>query len=141
MNALIKELKREALKFGISFAVFAATLKIVFIGESLLTVIRAAAGFYWLYVLPGFALVYCWRGRLAFIERLIIGSVLGLAAVGVIGYNLSALGLHMKYHAILLPLLITGVACIFILKNPDRMPEPEGEATSRNQHHEHENQG
>ncbi len=108
-------IKKEALYLLLAFAIITAIFQIIFIKESIITTGRTAAAFFWLFVLPGFALMYHWHEKLDFLERLIIGSVLGLAAVGVIGYNLSLL-VHMKYHTIILPVGMLAVAAFVALR-------------------------
>ncbi|MBI2574524.1 hypothetical protein HYV82_01425, partial [Candidatus Woesearchaeota archaeon] len=93
-------IKKEALYLLLAFAIITAMFQIIFIKESIITAGRTVAALFWLFVLPGFALMHYWHDKLDFLERLIIGTVLGLAVVGVVGYNLSLL-VHMKYHAIL----------------------------------------
>lgn len=110
-------LKKEGLYILLTFLIAAIIFQIIFIKENTLAVVRTVAALFWLFALPGFALMYYWHEKLDFLERLIIGTVLGLAVVGVIGYNLSVIGLHMKYHAIILPAAMIAIGAFAVLKN------------------------
>lgn len=108
-------LKKELVYLLLAFAIITAIFQTIFIKENIITAGRTAAALFWLFVLPGFAPMYYWHEKLDFLERLIIGTVLGLAVVGVIGYNLS-LFLNMKYHTILLPAAMLAVGAFVILR-------------------------
>ncbi len=122
MNALIKteEIKKEAIYMGIAFLLLSAILKIIFLQENIIIVLRTAFSMFWLFVLPGFVIMYNWHDKLDFIERLIIGTVLGMAIVGVIGYNLSVLGLNMRYQAALLPPLAIAAGIVIIYRKKEQ---------------------
>ena len=95
-------------------------IKIAFYKEGISIVIRTAFGIFWLFILPGVSILYYWHEKMAFIERLIIGIVLSSALIGISSYYLGLLGLHIKYHAVVIPLalLICGGFIIFFkLKN------------------------
>lgn len=108
-------LKKEMIYLLLTFSVVAAVFQIIFIRENIITAGRTVAALFWLFVVPGFALMYYWHDKLDFLERLIIGTVLGLAVVGVVGYNLSLL-VHMKYHTILLPFIMLAAGILVVLK-------------------------
>ncbi len=124
MIALIDKeiLKKEGTYLLILLFTMAAMLKIIFLSESIVATTRTAASLFWLFVLPGFALMYYWQEKLEFVERLIIGTVLGLAITGVVGYNISLLGINMKYHAIILPALMLAVGAVIVLKKKTDSP-------------------
>lgn len=109
-NQMLSEMKKEALKFCIAVVAAALVLQAVFYKESPLVVIRTVAAFFWTFVLPGFAILLFWREKLDFLERLVIGTAVGLAAVGTIGYNFGILGLHLKYQWLVVPALVTAAA-------------------------------
>ncbi len=100
---------------GILFLITLVIFKILFFKENLVVIFRTVFALFWLFILPGFALMYYWHKKLTFLERLIIGSCLSIAIIGVIGYNLGLLGLHIKYHGIVLP-IICFVISFFIIK-------------------------
>ncbi len=102
-------LKKEAISLLLLFAAMFVLLQIVFFKESPLTTIRTVFALFWLFTLPGYAIMLYWQEKLGFIERAIIGTVLGAAIIGVIGYNLGVLGIKMNTQIFLIPL-----ACIAI---------------------------
>lgn len=90
--------------------------KIVFYNESLLVLLRAIAALVWLFVLPGFLLMYYWHDKLAFTERLVAGIFVSAVLVGIPSYYLGLLGLHIAYHGIALPLAIIAFGIVLIHK-------------------------
>src|SRR3989338_5664716 len=110
-NFIGKELKYISIVFVLVFI----ALKMAFYKESLLVVLRASVSLFWLFVLPGYFLMLYWREKLQFLERLIIGIALAAAAIGIVSYYLGLAGLHIKYHAVLLPtlLIVVGIAVNF----------------------------
>ena len=113
-------LKREVLYLIFVLMAIVVIIKIAFYKEGISIVIRTAFGIFWLFILPGVSILYYWHEKMAFIERLIIGIVLSSALIGISSYYLGLLGLHIKYHAVVIPLalLICGGFIIFFkLKN------------------------
>ena len=112
-----EQLKSEFIQVFAVFATLFVILKIVFINENLFTLLRFAASLFWLFVIPGFCIMLIWREKLDFIERLIMGTVLGLAVFGLVGYNLSAAGFGMNYQVFLLPVLIISASFLALKKS------------------------
>jgi len=98
----------ELKKVGIAFIAIAIVFQIVFFRESVLVNLRVVGAFFWSFVLPGYAVMLYWKDELDFLQRIIIGAAVGIAVVGILSYYVSLLGLHVMYHTILLPALITG---------------------------------
>lgn len=113
---LSDKLKKEFGIIGVLFIVFLIVFKILFYKESFFVVVKTVFGLFWLFALPGFALMYYWHDKLDFLERLVIGVVFGAALVGSLSYYLGLLGLHAKYHGIILPLALLIVALIIVWK-------------------------
>lgn len=103
--ALDNELKKEMINIGILFLIAVIILKMVFYKQDTLTVIRIALSLFWLFVIPGFTLMYYWKEKLDFLTRLIAGTILGIAVTGVLGYNLGILGINLTIQTIILPVL------------------------------------
>ena len=114
-------IKNDLLSLVITLISALIILKIVFFKEGLLVIIRLLVSFYWLYVLPGFSLLYYWREKFNFLERLTIGTALGFALIGIISYYIGLLGIHAKYHSIVLPTitLIAGVSILYFSSKKD----------------------
>ncbi|MBI2134295.1 hypothetical protein HYU11_06485 [Candidatus Woesearchaeota archaeon] len=113
---MIKKIKTETIYLLMLFIILTAALKIIFIREPIPGIIRITASLFWLFIIPGYSLMLYWAEKLDFAERLIAGTALALAITGVIGYNLSVLGLHMKYHPIILPITMLAAAGLIIVR-------------------------
>ena len=105
---LVKELKYVGLLFIIAIIIF----KIAFFKESFIILIRNVLSLFWLFVLPGYFLMLYWKEKLEFIERFIIGIVLSAAIIGIFSYYLGLIGLNIKYHTIVLPLILILIGVI-----------------------------
>ena len=102
---LIKKIKIELIYILSIFILFLIVFKVFFNKESFIIIFRFIIAFFWLFVLPGFFIMYYWYRELDFIERFIIGTALGFAIIGIIGYNLGLFNIRMKIQIIFLPLL------------------------------------
>src|SRR3989344_4757185 len=76
-GALSKEkkfdVKKEFIYVAIIFLLSIVGFKIIFSKEGILVVAKVVASFYFLYIIPGFAIMYYWKNKLDFLERFIIG--------------------------------------------------------------------
>ena len=118
----INKMKNEALWILILLVLSVIAFKIVFYKESLLIVIRVVMSIFWLFVLPGFIVMYYWHEKLEFAERLIIGVPLSTVLVAIPSYYLGLLGLNIKYQGIILPFIVIVVGLMIIKKrkfNPE----------------------
>jgi uncharacterized membrane protein len=111
LNNLIKEAKTLLLVFVAVVILF----QIIFYKESFITNLKTVLSLYWLFVLPGFYSLYHWHNKLDFIERFVIGVVLGFALVGILAYYLNIYTVHVKYYGVIIPLLILVINRIIIL--------------------------
>ena|SRR3989338_3643545 len=91
--------------------------KAVFFKESILTVFRTAFSIFWLWIVPGYAIMLYWQ-NLSFLERAVAGTAIGMAISSIASYYLGLIGLNLRFHAVLLPLLITGVMLAVVWKQP-----------------------
>ena len=105
---LVKELKYV----GLLFIIVIITFKIAFFKENIISLIRSVLSLFWLFVLPGYFLMLYWKEKLEFTERFIIGIVLSAAIIGIFSYYLGLIGLNIKYHTILLPLILILIGVI-----------------------------
>ncbi len=110
MIALSKEtfdtIKKEARYIGLLFLSVFIIFKIMFFNESLLVLFRMNLSLFWLFVLPGYFAMLCWKENLDFPERLAAGIALSAAVIGISSYYIGLMGLNIKYHAVLLPAII-----------------------------------
>ena len=110
-NENTKKIMHELINIALIFLVMNIIFKIIFNKESMGEIIKLTSSLFWLFVLPGFFLMYFWQEELDFLERIIIGSVLGVALFGVIGYNLNLSGLRLSLHGWILP-VVAIIACL-----------------------------
>ena len=107
------DLKKEVGYIGLLFLLALAIFKIAFFKESLIVLIRNVWSLFWLFVLPGYFMMFYWHAKIRLLERLIAGIFLSASIVGISSYYLGLIGFDIKYHAIILPtLLIIGAILI-----------------------------
>ncbi len=108
-----EELKGELLFLGIALFGLLIALKIAFYKESIIVIVKMVASLFWLFVIPGYALMLYWKEKLDFLERLVIGCALLFAVMGILSYYVGIFGLHIKYHVWVFPPLIIGLGIYF----------------------------
>ena len=123
MKDLIKSIRTELKYLGYLFLALLAIFKIVFYKENIFILIRTVLALFWLFILPGFALMYIWKERFDFLERLIAGSVLGIALVGLSSYYLTLFKLNIRWQYILVPLILLIVSIWYLLKSHKQSDE------------------
>lgn len=89
--------------------------RIAFFKDSLLVVMRSALAVFWVFVIPGYFGMLFWHEKLDFVQRLLIGTALAAGLTGTISYYLGLIGLNIKYHTVLLPLLIIILGLLLLL--------------------------
>ena len=106
-NDMIKELKYMGILFLLALIVF----KIAFYRENLLALLRTVLSLFWLFVLPGYFIMFYWKEKLELIERVVIGIGIAAAITGIFSYYISLAGINLKFHAMILPsiLILMGV--------------------------------
>ena len=114
---LFAEIKNELLLLLAVLGLMVVVIKIAYYKESAVVVIRAAASLFWLFILPGYALMLYWRQKLNFIERTVIGTVAVMVVAGLISYYLGLLGLKIQNQTFLLPAAIIAVSSLAVLKS------------------------
>lgn len=112
----MNELKDEAKYLGILFLLSIIILKVLFYKESILITLRLVASFFWMLILPGFILMCNWREKISFTGRLIISIALSAAIIGISSYYLGMIGIHIKFHGILLPAVFIILGFLILLK-------------------------
>lgn len=112
-------LKKEMLYIGLVFLISLIIFKIVFFNENLIVVFRVVLSLFWLFALPGYFIMLYWKEKLEFIERFIIGIGVSAGIIGIFSYYFGLLGLNVKYHAVLLPLIIMFIGFIAAVRKKD----------------------
>ncbi len=104
-----KELVQELKWLAIGYIILSIAIFIAFQKSSLVEILRTTASVYWLFVLPGYALMLC--SKKGFVERFIIGLSVQTAIIGLASYYAGLLGWHVATHGIILPLfsIIIGI--------------------------------
>lgn len=115
-NKLLHKIKEEFKHLGIVFIVLFVLFKIAFSKEDMFTVLKFLLSFFWMFVIPGFYLMYYWHDKLGFLERFFLGTILGSAVFGTISYYLGLIGFHVTYHGFYLPLLMLSAAFFILWK-------------------------
>jgi len=98
------KVKKELVHIGIALILFILIFKIIFFKEDLIVIFRTVASIFWMFIVPGYFILFYWHEKLGFTERLIIGIALSAAVIGIFSYYLGLIGLNIKYHTIILPL-------------------------------------
>ena len=93
------KLRDELLQLGILFAAALVIFKVLFFKTDIIIILRTVSAFFFTFIIPGYALMYYWNDRFDFIERLVIGTVLGLALFGIVSYHTGLLGFNIKYQS------------------------------------------
>ena len=103
---VLNKLKKEFSYIGILFVLFILIFKIIFFKENLIVVFRTVISIFWIFIIPGYFILFYWHEKFNFTERFIIGIALSSAVIGIFSYYLGLIGLNIKYHTIILPLTI-----------------------------------
>ena len=109
-------IKKEFVYIGILFLIALIIFKIAFYKESFFVLLRNVLALFWLFVLPGYFIMLYWKEKLEFIERFIIGIGLSAAIIGISSYYIGLIGLNIKFHTIVLPLILILVGIIMSLR-------------------------
>lgn len=115
---IFKQLGEESAILLVIFTAMVIVFKSIFISENFLVVVRTVIAIFWIIILPGFSAMFYWREELKFYERLVIGIGIGVVVLGLSSYYLGILGLHIKYHTLLLPsvIIIAGLGAAMMRK-------------------------
>ena len=113
---VFEQMKKEAKYLGLLFVIVLVAFQIAFFKENILVTLRYVLSLFWIFVLPGYFLMLYWNEKLEFLERILIGIALAAAVTGIFSYYIGLMGLHIKYHTVLLPLIIIIVGLIATLR-------------------------
>jgi len=103
---IFKIIRKESAYIGILFLALLAIFKIAYYKEGFMILSRSAASLFWLFAVPGYSIMLYWREKLDFTERILIGIGVSAAVIGIFSYYLGLMGLDIKYHGILMPLVL-----------------------------------
>ena len=105
-------IKKESGYIGIAFLIALVIFKIAFFKEDITVLLRNVLSLFWLFALPGYFIMLYWKEHLNFIERFVIGVAIAAAIIGIFSYYLGLIGLNIKYHSIVLPLILILIGVI-----------------------------
>lgn len=124
MTALRREvfnlLKREILYLLYVLLIVLLVFKIAFFNESIVVLIRSILSLFWVFIIPGYFAMIFWHDKLDFIQRILIGTAASAGLTGTISYYLGLAGLNIKYHTVLLPLLIIILGSSFLMMKANK---------------------
>ncbi|MFH1052969.1 MAG: hypothetical protein V1740_00995 [Candidatus Woesearchaeota archaeon] len=103
---LLNKIKNEGIYVLILLVLTLVLFKLVFFKESVLVILRTVVSLYWLFIIPGIAMMYYWHDKLKFFERMIVGTALNIGLFIIFSYNISIMGLHIKWHIWVWPVLV-----------------------------------
>ena len=106
------DLKKEAAYIGLLFLLALTIFKIAFFKEDLSILLRAVLSLFWLFVIPGYFIMFYWKEKLGFVERLLIGMFVSASVVGISSYYIGLMGLNIKYHGVVLPLVLITIGIL-----------------------------
>ena len=113
MKKEVFELVKKELRYiGILFLLVLIIFKIAFFKEDIFVLFRNVLSLFWLFALPGYFIMLYWEKELGFTERFVIGIAISAAIIGIFSYYLGLIGLNIKYHAIILPLILILIGVI-----------------------------
>ena len=115
---LFEKLKKESLHLCILFAALIVIFKIIYYNESLLSILRVVFTIFYMFILPGFLIMYHWD--FDFLKRLFLGIALSAASVGILSYYIGIIGFR---HHWIVPLLIILFSVIFNYSTKQQQPE------------------
>ena len=103
----MKELKA----LGLIFAGSLVLMQVLFYKEGFFVNLRVTVGLFWLFVLPGIAVMHYWHEKMGFLSRLLIGIAVSVSVLGIGSYYLGLLGVNIKYHSFIFPpvMMLTGI--------------------------------
>ncbi len=108
--------KKELQYIGLIFLLLLIIFKIAFYKENILVLFRMVLSLFWLFALPGYFIMLYWEEKLGFLERFIIGIALSAAIIGIFSYYTGLMGLNIKYHSVVLPLILILVGVVINLR-------------------------
>jgi len=102
----VDEIKKELIGLAVTFAALTILFMIVYSKEDNAIVFRFVFGIFWLFTLPGAAILFGWRNELPISTRMLIGTILGMGITGIASYYLGLFGFLLGWQTYALPAAI-----------------------------------
>jgi hypothetical protein len=109
-------MKKELMYIGLLFIIALVVFKIAFFKEEVTVLLRTVLSLFWLFVLPGYFILLYWKEKLGFMERFIVGIMVSAAIIGIASYYIGLIGLNIKYHTALLPLVLIIIGIVAAIR-------------------------
>jgi len=109
-------MKKELMYIGLLFIIALVVFKIAFFKEEVTVLLRTVLSLFWLFVLPGYFILLYWKEKLGFMERFIVGIMVSAAIIGIASYYIGLIGLNIKYHIALLPLVLIIIGIVAAIR-------------------------
>lgn len=120
---LFEIIRKESKYLGMILLALLILLKIAFFRESIISVIKISAVSFLVFLIPGYLLSIRWYDKFHFTERIMVSSFFTITSYGLLGYYLGLIGLHIKHHIYVLPILISALGIALFLKKKDNRPD------------------
>ncbi len=120
---MLDRLKQELTQLGIILVGSIILFKLIFLNEPLGSIIRIILSIFYIFIIPGYLMLYYWNAKIEFIERTVLGIALSGAILGVVSYYIALIGLNVNFHFILPLLLILAGFYIALIKTPHPQPK------------------
>ena len=104
---------------GLILAALFAILWAAFYKESFLIVLRTELALVWMFLLPGYAIFR--KKDWALLEKIVMGALVAGAVYGIASYYLGLLGLNVKWHIGLIPLVV--MLCSLLIQKQSKPQE------------------
>jgi len=113
---VFEDMKKELMYIGLLFIIALVVFKIAFFKEEVTVLLRTVLSLFWLFVLPGYFILLYWKEKLGFMERFIVGIMVSAAIIGIASYYIGLIGLNIKYHTALLPLVLIIIGIVAAIR-------------------------
>lgn len=110
----IQQLKDDAVWVIAATIILGIILKILFPLSSITEVAKLVAGVVWLFMIPGYCIMLPWRKEIELKERVVVGMLAAAGLFAIASYYFGIIGLHIKYHTILFPIIVVLVSVILM---------------------------
>ena len=121
-------MKTEYFCLMVTFLVLIVVFKIAFFKEDIFTIIKIVVGFLFLFTIPGMIIISLLRKNkheISFVEKLLFGTLLGIALILVVVYNLNNFGISLKYSNYVAVVYVLLIAAIGIYARKISLPKAE----------------
>ena len=111
----LAQVTEDLKKLGFSILAVYLVLQAVYYKENFLNVIKMVLSVFWLFSIPGMSLLYYWKGRMDFLEHIILGSIVGVGAIGAMVYLGGFVGFPVAYEPYVFPpiCIVLGILAYF----------------------------